>query len=190
LLIPPKAGNGYLILAHQYVAAYLNIANGANAGVLGTALADAAALLAYYSNSNPSFATYPPTIPKGADHLTSNDSSWAAELASLLDQFNSGYIPGICNGAIIINKTATGGDATFAYTTTGGDGFPGSFNITTSGGSGSQTYTNIIPATYSVAETPLPGWALTNSSCSTGSPSSFTVAPGATVICTFSNTKE
>ena len=68
-------------------------------------------------------------------------------------------------GTIIVNKTTVGGDATFAYTTTGGDGFPAGFNITTSGGAGSQTYTNIVPGTYSVAESPLAGWTLTGSSC-------------------------
>jgi len=41
--------------------------------------------------------TYPPAIPKHADHFTSDDRTWAEELASLLDQFNSGYIgPGPC----------------------------------------------------------------------------------------------
>ncbi len=93
LLVPRKAGDAYLILAQQYVAAYLNIANGANPGVLATALLDAAELLMYYSNNNSSFATYPPAIPKGAGHFTSDDRSWAVELASLLNQFNSGYIP-------------------------------------------------------------------------------------------------
>jgi hypothetical protein len=93
-------------------------------------------------------------------------------------------------GTIIVNKTAVGGDATFAYTTTGGDGFPANFNITTSGGSGSQTFNNIVPGSYSVAEAPLAGWTLTGSSCSTGTPDSFTVAAGATVTCTFNNTKQ
>ena len=44
-------------------------------------------------------------------------------------------------GSIIVNKTANGGNATFGFTTTGGDGLPGSFNITTSNGSGSQPTT-------------------------------------------------
>jgi len=97
LLIPPKVGNAYLILAHQYVAAWLNIHNGADGSSLGTTMADAEALLAHYSNNNPSFATYPPAIPKGAVHFTSDDRFWAVELAFVLDQFNNGYIgPGSC----------------------------------------------------------------------------------------------
>ncbi len=93
-------------------------------------------------------------------------------------------------GTVIVNKTATGGDATFGFTTTGGDGLPASFNVTTSGGSGSQTYPNIVPGTYSVAEDTIAGWTLTGSSCSSGTPASFTVAPGGTVTCSFTNLKQ
>ena len=93
-------------------------------------------------------------------------------------------------GTIIVNKTATGGDATFGFATTGGDGFPTSFNITTSGGSGSQTYPNIVPGAYSVAEGAIADWTLTGSSCSSGSPASFTVTPGGTVTCSFTNLKQ
>ncbi len=90
-------------------------------------------------------------------------------------------------GKIIVNKTATGGNAKFSYTTTGGDGFPTGFDITTSNGSGSQTFTNIVPGVYSVAETPLAGWTLTSSSCDSGTPGSFTVPAGGTVTCSFTN---
>ena len=93
-------------------------------------------------------------------------------------------------GTIIVNKTATGGDATFGFATTGGDGLPTSFDITTSGGSGSQTYPNIVPGAYSVAEGTIAGWTLTGSSCSSGSPASFTVTPGGTVTCSFTNLKQ
>jgi len=94
-------------------------------------------------------------------------------------------------GTIQIIKNTIGGDATFGYSTTGGDNFPATFTITTSGGTGSQTFTNIDPDnTYSVAETVKPaGWTLGSASCSSGSPSAFTVAPGATVTCTFVNSK-
>ncbi len=51
--------------------------------------------------------------------------------------------------------------------------FPASFNIATSGGQGSQTYSNIVPGAYSVAETPLAGWTLTGAACDSGTPGSF-----------------
>jgi len=89
LLIPPKGGNAYVILAHQYVAAYLNIQNGADAAILGVTMGDAEALLAKYA-SPPS----PPVIPKNDP-----DRPLAEQLASQLDQFNSGYIgpaPCVC----------------------------------------------------------------------------------------------
>jgi hypothetical protein len=95
LLIPPKQGNAYLILAHQYVAAWLNInkdANPADPAALGSAMADAEALLAFYSNNNPAYATYPPEIPKGASNLSGDDRAWAISLAGLLDQFNNGLL--------------------------------------------------------------------------------------------------
>jgi len=96
LLIPPKGGNAYVVLAHQYVAAYLNIyGNGADPASLGTVMADVEALLTYYSTGLG--GTYPPTIPRRADHFTADDRAWAQELASLFDQFNNGYIgPGSC----------------------------------------------------------------------------------------------
>jgi hypothetical protein len=92
-------------------------------------------------------------------------------------------------GTIIINKTANGGDDTFAYTTTGGDGLPAVFAITTLNSAGSQSYTNIVPGSYSITEDSKAGWTLTSSSCDSGSPGSFTVLPGQTVTCTFVNTR-
>jgi len=95
------------------------------------------------------------------------------------------------NATIIVKKTAIGGDDTFNYATGGGDNFPPSFSLTTSGGKASQTFNNILPdQTYSVSEdAPPAGWVLTNSSCTKGTPASFSPAPGETVICTFENTR-
>jgi hypothetical protein len=97
LKIPPKKGNTYTILSDQYVAAWLNTqkdVDPANPTVLGTAMADTEALLMFYSNDNPSYNMFPPTIPVGANHFTSDDRAWAMQLASLLDQFNSGMLAG------------------------------------------------------------------------------------------------
>ena len=97
LLIAPKGGNAYLTLAHQYVAAWLNInkaTDPANAAALGSTMAEAEGLLTYYSNSNPAYATYPPEIPKGAANLSGDDRAWAIGLAGTLDQFNNGTLPG------------------------------------------------------------------------------------------------
>ncbi|MFT3892851.1 MAG: SdrD B-like domain-containing protein [Anaerolineales bacterium] len=90
-------------------------------------------------------------------------------------------------GTIIINKFTSGGDGTFGFTTTGGNSFPSSFNITTVNGSGSQTFSNVAAGAYSISETTLQGWDLTKAACSTGTPDSFTVEPGGTVTCSFTN---
>jgi len=90
-------------------------------------------------------------------------------------------------GTIIVEKKAIGGDDTFAFTTTGGDGLDGSFQITTSSGYGSKTFTGIdTGSTYSVTESPPPaGWVFVGTNCA----GSFTVPPGETVTCTFTNEK-
>jgi len=82
LWTPPKKGDVYYILAHQYIAAYLNGLNGADTSTLGTALTDAAALLDEYDTKS---------IPRSIRPSFIN-------LASTLDQYNNGYTgPGHCS---------------------------------------------------------------------------------------------
>lgn len=81
----PVAGSAYRALAHQYMAAKLNVLAGASAGPLGGALARAEDF----------FAAATP-----ATRLTAAQRSEALALAALLDQFNSGTIgPGHCDAA-------------------------------------------------------------------------------------------
>lgn len=106
---------------------------------------------------------------------------------------------------LTINKTAVGGNSTFAYTTTetnGGANLSGSFNITTANGTGSASFTTLTPGTYTVSETaPSNGWSFTNLVCSStdtskgtvttsGSTATVTVglSGGATITCTYTNT--
>lgn len=82
---PPKGGNAYQILAHQFIAASLNL-NGATAGV--TELDDAMSGAATY------FAGEAAGIPKPVEPTRSQLIDWAATLES----FNSGNIgPGHCS---------------------------------------------------------------------------------------------
>ncbi|MFU8827357.1 MAG: hypothetical protein ACNA70_07680 [Brevefilum sp.] len=81
---PPAGGNAYIILAHQYMAAWLSINNvdplkAANPAVLGSALAEAEALLGAYTP---------------ADILEPAVREQFIALASFLDQFNNGELPG------------------------------------------------------------------------------------------------
>jgi hypothetical protein len=84
---PPAGGNAYLILAHQYIAAYLNSikdVDPADTTALGTALIDAAELLKNYSSDL--------EIPKDDPNR-----AVAIMLAETLDDFNNGIIgPGHC----------------------------------------------------------------------------------------------
>jgi hypothetical protein len=80
ILNTPTHGSAWLILAHQWIAAELNAAAGADTQVLGTALDDASDLL----NDN-------------CGGITKDDRSEAIDLAGLLDDFNNGRIgPGHC----------------------------------------------------------------------------------------------
>jgi hypothetical protein len=82
---PPQKGNAYLILAHQYEAAILNLLNGAEGTPeLGGVLNEAKELLEEYGPENP---------PKKGP-----DRKLALELATYLAEYNEGLIgPGHCS---------------------------------------------------------------------------------------------
>ncbi len=94
------------------------------------------------------------------------------------------------DATVVVQKNTTGGDGTFGFTSTGGNGLPAGFNVSTTTGSGSQTYTVTPGVAYSVSETVPSGWDLTSSSCTSGTPAGFTPTAGQTVTCTFNNTKK
>ncbi len=84
LWTPPSGGNVYYILAHQYIAAELNMLNGASS------TPDVDGAMVWATNF---FNTYKPT-----DKLGKTDSKDAKSYASLLDQYNNGLIgPGHCS---------------------------------------------------------------------------------------------
>ncbi len=82
----PPAGNVYYNLAHQYMAAKLNILNGASS----TPAVDAAISTAEYLLAN--------TTPAQAAALKASSRALWTSTASTLDQYNNGYIgPGHCS---------------------------------------------------------------------------------------------
>lgn len=84
----PKHGNAYYILAHQYIAAYLNQLNGADTSALGSALTDAAALLDQYDGN-----------PEPMSAITGAVRDQFTSLAETLDRYNNGETgPGHCDG--------------------------------------------------------------------------------------------
>ncbi|MEN3202878.1 MAG: hypothetical protein ABDK87_04025, partial [Atribacterota bacterium] len=80
----PSGGNAYYILAHQYIAAKLNILNGASS----TEEVDAALTWA-----EKFFSAYTPT-----SKLSKSVRNEALYYAGILDRYNNGYIgPGHCS---------------------------------------------------------------------------------------------
>lgn len=97
------------------------------------------------------------------------------------------------NGSIKIIKKTVNGDGTFKFTTSG-TGLS-AFSIATSSGSGSKEFTDLAPGSYSVTETVPDGWTLTSLACSAGGTdnkptANITLAAGASVTCTYTNTKK
>lgn len=90
-------------------------------------------------------------------------------------------------GTITIVKNTSGGNGTFNFTVTGPTG--SSQQISTSGGTGTTGAISVNSGSYSVSETVPSGWTLTSSSCTSGTPSSFTVPTNGNVTCTFSDSK-
>jgi hypothetical protein len=81
----PKGGNAYYILAHAYIAAELNLSNGASMpSMIHDAWNQAGVLLEKYGEDS--------SIPK-----RSPDRNLAIELAEMLTAYNNGYVgPGHC----------------------------------------------------------------------------------------------
>ena len=80
-----KGGDAYYILAHQYIAAYLNQLNGADTSAISTELNTAGTLL---SDNNPGTLT-------GRGKLALRQTF--VNLAGILDNYNNGIIgPGHC----------------------------------------------------------------------------------------------
>jgi len=82
LWTPPQKGDAYYILAHAYIAAYLNMLNGADVSDVGEALDSAEFFLDEYDTQS---------IPKPIRQAL-------IDLACTLDQYHNGYLgPGHCS---------------------------------------------------------------------------------------------
>jgi hypothetical protein len=78
----PSGGNAYYILAHAYIAAYLNGLNGADTSAVAGELSLAQSLLGAYGPN---------------DRLSRSVRQQFLDTAGVLDQYNNGYIgPGHC----------------------------------------------------------------------------------------------
>jgi len=96
-------------------------------------------------------------------------------------------------GTIIVEKVTSDGSGAFDFTSNTLS--PSTFTLTTTaagtGGKDSDTFSDLAPGTYDVAETVPAGWNLVSSTCDDGSdPASIGLSGGETVTCTFTNARE
>ena len=98
ILNTPANGNGLISLAHQLIAAKLNICNGSSGAPLGTTIADADALIDGQ------------VIPGG--YLAPASTS---DLTETLDQYNNGNLGGVINCPTAVHSNATWGKLKALY---------------------------------------------------------------------------
>jgi hypothetical protein len=96
-------------------------------------------------------------------------------------------------GTIIVEKITDDGDGEFDFTSNSLT--PASFTLTTTeagdAGKDSETFSDLAPGTYDVAENVPAGWNLVSATCDDGSvPASIGLSGGETVTCTFHNARE
>ncbi|WP_353826798.1 prealbumin-like fold domain-containing protein [Agromyces sp. SYSU T0242] len=97
------------------------------------------------------------------------------------------------SGTIVVEKVTSNGVGAFDFTSNTLD--PPAFTLTTSGegdaGKDADTFSDLTPGTYDVAETLPTGWNLDSSTCDDGSdPSAIGLSAGETVTCTFVNSRQ
>jgi putative Ig domain-containing protein/prealbumin domain-containing protein len=124
-----------------------------------------------------------------------NGTTSAQAIQVLAGKLTTCTITNTKQGSVTITKTTVGGNGTFAFS-----GTLGLTSLSTSNLTATQTFNNLKPGTYTVAETdPTPAFDFTNLVCTdpTGNTSitiasrlaSIVLEPGETVSCTFVNTK-
>jgi RHS repeat-associated protein len=101
LLYWPAYGDASLILAHQLIAAKLNVANGSNPAPVAAALADADALLGAYHGR----------LPHRVKPSSSAGRAMVAA-AGILDRYNTGTLPDSCGQANVPPVASAGPDQT------------------------------------------------------------------------------
>jgi uncharacterized surface anchored protein len=94
---------------------------------------------------------------------------------------------------IIVEKVTTDGTGSFEFTSNTLTPSPFTLTTTAAGQAGkdSETFGNLVPGTYDVAETVPAGWNLDSATCDDGSaPASIGLSAGETVTCTFTDSRE
>jgi hypothetical protein len=96
-------------------------------------------------------------------------------------------------GSIVVEKITDSGFGSFDFTSTTLSPSPFTLTTTAAGDAGkdSETFSDLAPGTYDVAETVPANWNLVSATCSDGStPASIGLSAGETVTCTFHDARE
>lgn len=97
------------------------------------------------------------------------------------------------SGSIVVEKVTSSGSGTFDFTSSTLTPSPFQLTTTAAGAAGkdSESFSDLDPGTYDVAETVPANWNLESATCSDGSdPASIGLSPGESVTCTFTNARE
>jgi hypothetical protein len=96
-------------------------------------------------------------------------------------------------GSIVVEKITDSGDGSFDFTSTTLSPSPFTLTTTAAGDAGkdSETFSDLAPGTYDVAETVPSNWNLVSATCDDGSdPAAIGLSAGETVTCTFHDARE
>lgn len=94
------------------------------------------------------------------------------------------------NATLVVVVDATGGDASFPFRTTGGEGLPSEFTLATADGAARITFGGLRAGhNYTLEQTVPTGWALTRAACDAGTPDNLTLRDNETTTCTFEDTR-
>ncbi|OGZ64607.1 MAG: hypothetical protein A2730_02850, partial [Candidatus Staskawiczbacteria bacterium RIFCSPHIGHO2_01_FULL_39_25] len=96
-------------------------------------------------------------------------------------------------GTIVLVKNTNGGDDTFNFNTSGGNGLPATIELITQNGTKSATFPVTGTGPFTISESATLGWLYPpEASCSNGANpnNNFSVPAGETVTCTFTNSKQ
>ncbi len=134
------------------------------------------------------------TVPADWDLLSAacDDGSSPGSIALAAGETVTCIFTNAKRGRILVDKvTAPANDPqSFGFSLTGGpDGIDQSFSLTHA--TAPRDSGLVKPGTYAASETVPAGWSQTGATCSDGSaPGAVDLAPGETVTCTFTNTKQ
>ncbi len=140
-------------------------------------------------------------LPTGWDFVTASCDNGSGTLSGntlsnisvAIDTLTTCTFRNRARATLIVQKITDDGNGSFSFTSNTLSGAPFTLTTTAAGSAGlaSQTFSNLLPGTFDVAETVPANWNLVSSSCSNGNPvSAIVLGAGQTVTCTFHDARQ